>query len=140
MERHQLDIENAKNFITAGHALVTFQSEATGDHLTYKICASKDGQIFFVSFLRGADNENSYSYLGIIRNGQFKLTKKSNAGADSKVYKAFSYVWNSLANGRAPAKVQVWHEGNCGRCGRTLTVPESIASGIGPVCATLLGS
>jgi len=28
----------------------------------------------------------------------------------------------------------VFHEGACGRCGRTLTVPESIASGFGPEC------
>lgn len=28
-----------------------------------------------------------------------------------------------------------WHEGRCGRCGRRLTVPESIESGFGPECA-----
>lgn len=32
-------------------------------------------------------------------------------------------------------KVEVWHEGKCCRCGRKLTVPESIESGIGPECA-----
>ena len=31
--------------------------------------------------------------------------------------------------------LEVWHEGRCGRCNRALTVPESIASGIGPECA-----
>jgi hypothetical protein len=33
----------------------------------------------------------------------------------------------------------VWHEGRCGRCGRKLTVPESIESGFGPECASILG-
>jgi hypothetical protein len=32
--------------------------------------------------------------------------------------------------------VEFWHEGKCCRCGRKLTVPASIASGIGPECAT----
>jgi hypothetical protein len=28
----------------------------------------------------------------------------------------------------------VHHENHCGRCGRTLTVPESVERGIGPDC------
>lgn len=32
-------------------------------------------------------------------------------------------------------KVEVWHAGSCCRCGRKLTVPSSIESGIGPECA-----
>lgn len=37
-------------------------------------------------------------------------------------------------------KVEVWHEGSCGRCGRKLTVPESIANGLGPECAEKVGA
>jgi hypothetical protein len=32
-----------------------------------------------------------------------------------------------------------WHEGICGRCGRRLTVPESIESGFGPECRKAVG-
>jgi hypothetical protein len=32
------------------------------------------------------------------------------------------------------ATLEFWHEGRCGRCGRRLTVPDSIASGYGPEC------
>jgi len=138
MERHELD-GNEKEFITAGNATVTFQSEVTGCHLTFKVTESPDGQLHFVKFLNGQDNENDFSYLGIIRNGKFSLTKKSKAGQDSKVYKAFSYVWNALSAGKSPSQVTIWHEGKCGRCGRTLTVPSSIATGIGPVCAEEMG-
>ena len=31
--------------------------------------------------------------------------------------------------------VRALHSGCCGRCGRKLTVPESIDTGLGPVCA-----
>jgi hypothetical protein len=30
------------------------------------------------------------------------------------------------------------HEGKCGRCGRLLTVPSSIESGIGPECSKIM--
>lgn len=32
-------------------------------------------------------------------------------------------------------RVEVWHDGKCGRCRRDLTVPESVARGLGPECA-----
>lgn len=32
-----------------------------------------------------------------------------------------------------------WHEGVCGRCGRRLTVPESIEMGFGPDCLEKMG-
>jgi hypothetical protein len=41
-----------------------------------------------------------------------------------------------VTDGPMPAELEVWHQGSCGKCGRPLTVPESIASGIGPVCAS----
>jgi len=31
-------------------------------------------------------------------------------------------------------KLLYYHEGKCGRCARKLTVPESIISGLGPIC------
>jgi hypothetical protein len=33
-----------------------------------------------------------------------------------------------------PESLEIWHEGSCLRCGRKLTVPESIESGYGPEC------
>ena len=45
------------------------------------------------------------------------------------------YAKARLAAGSMPANVEINHEGRCGRCGRALTVPESVASGIGPESA-----
>jgi hypothetical protein len=47
---------------------------------------------------------------------------------------AFAWFWDRLRNGNLPEQVEVHHEGRCGRCGRALTVPESIESGFGPEC------
>jgi hypothetical protein len=37
-----------------------------------------------------------------------------------------------------PECIEIWHEGKCGKCGRQLTVPSSIETGIGPECIKTL--
>ena len=45
-------------------------------------------------------------------------------------------VWVLAWQGAAlPEGYEARHEGRCARCGRALTVPESIDSGFGPECA-----
>lgn len=49
--------------------------------------------------------------------------------------KVFPWLWSYINAARdLPVQVEVWHEGRCGHCGRRLTVPESIADGLGPRC------
>lgn len=45
-------------------------------------------------------------------------------------------ILREIAKDPRAASIRYGHElGSCGVCGRTLTDPESIAAGIGPVCA-----
>ena len=73
--------------------------------------------------------------------------KKSTIGKGAPSALAFRWLWAHLterisvgpwlSTGKAgflPISVRFWHEGRCGRCGRTLTDPESIKRGLGPVC------
>lgn len=135
--------QDVRKFVLGGNATFTIESVGTGTRFTYKVSASKDegtrtGRgVFLVSLLTGPDNTSDYAYLGIIPKDDpmsFRLTAKSRAGADAASVKAFTWLWRQVSTGRLPASVKVWHEGSCGRCGRTLTVPESIASGFGPEC------
>jgi hypothetical protein len=128
---------DARAFMAAGKATVTLQSKATGVRFTYKIGVSEDGQIHFVSLLRGADNETAFSYFGYIRRGVFfHGAAKAKVAHDAPSVKAFSWAWRALQLDVLPAALEIWHEGRCGRCNRKLTVPTSIANGIGPECAT----
>lgn len=129
----------ARQFIRAGNAIVTFVSRKSGERFTYKIRASEDGSIHFVSVLNGPDNGGDYVYLGIIRRDVFARTAKSRIDADAKSAVAFKWVWQQIAAGRMPGSLEIWHEGACGRCGRRLTVPSSVASGYGPECITMVG-
>jgi len=126
---------NARAFMAAGKATVTLQSRRTDTRFTYKITASQDGNIHFVKVLTGADNESSYSYFGYIRRGVFfHGGTKAKAGYDAPSVRAFDWTWKMLARDELPALLEIWHEGRCGRCNRKLTVPSSIALGIGPEC------
>lgn len=123
-----------RSYITGGNATVTIMSGKTGTRFTYKVTASKPdaGQmpIFFVGLLSGPDNERDYRYIGIVTASGFRWTRKSTVTETAPSFQAFAWLsrhWES-------DQVEIWHEGRCGRCGRKLTVPDSIASGFGPEC------
>lgn len=138
---HLLSSANAAlSFMTAGKATVTLRSAETGNRFTYRIKSSDDGKVHFVSLMQGTDNESSFSYLGTIRGDVFYHGKKSKIAADAPAAKAFAWAFNRIAGDKLPGSLEVWHEGRCGRCGRKLTVPESIESGLGPECANMLDS
>lgn len=136
-----------KQFILAGKSYFTIHNTDTDKRFTFKVCRLTDDEgkpandnIWFVSVLTGSDNENSYSYMGIIRDGVFRLTKKSKMTSDATSVKAFGWLWNTIsADINLPERVDFHHAGRCGRCGRKLTTPESVESGFGPKCITLLG-
>jgi hypothetical protein len=139
-------IADIQAFMIAGNAVVTFKSLKTGTHFTYKISPAPDQatgeprkDFFFVGVLSGSDNTSDYKYLGFFNTTQMVYrhgTAKSKIAADASSAKAFAWVFNQVFIRREmPDDVlEVWHEGKCGRCGRRLTVPESIASGFGPEC------
>ena len=141
------DPQAVRTYVLGGNATFTITSVSTGTRFTYKVSASKDedpprssrrhGGVFFVSLLNGPNNEADYAYIGIIPKDDplsFRLTAKSRATEEAASVKAFKWFWRQVSVGRLPASVEVHHEGSCGRCGRTLTVPSSIESGFGPEC------
>lgn len=130
---------DARAFMLAGKAIVTLVSKKTGTRFTYRV--AQGNNVLFVGLLNGPDNTEDYKYLGrITQEGTFWCGRKTprvgdiHPGAPSA--QAFSWAWAKLAAGVLPETLEIWHEGKCGRCGRRLTVPESIAQGFGfgPEC------
>lgn len=131
-------------FVLAGKSRFTLVSVASGQRFTYRIKASSDGQVHFVSLLNGPDNETQYAYFGYIRRGVFfHGGAKAKVSADAPSAKGFAWFYKLLSqtagNANLDPRIEFWHEGRCGRCGRALTVPESVASGFGPECAGRIG-
>ncbi len=138
METGRLEtVEAVREFVAAGNATFTLKSVKSGSRFTFKVKLSDDKRMSFVSLLRGADNETDYSYLGLIRNGTYEHGRKSMISKDAPSAKAFAWLYSTvMPSALIPASLEIWHEGKCGRCGRKLTTPESVARGIGPECAT----
>lgn len=142
-----------RQYVMGGNATFTLKSRKTGDRFTYKVKSSKkdrdafwstgnqDKTTYFVSVLSGPDNTNDYRYLGLLKlhgDGHYDFchTAKSPDRA-AKSFVTFKWFWNLLEQGcHISDGIEFWHEGSCCMCGRTLTVPESVARGIGPECAS----
>lgn len=137
--------EQVNEFMLAGNATITLVSKKTGTRFTYKVTApenSKGAVSHFVKVLTGQDNEGHYQYLGQIYDHQdYTHGKKSKIGPDTPSAKAFRWFFQMVIVERHEPEekgMEIYHEGKCGRCGRKLTVPESILRGIGPECANHL--
>jgi hypothetical protein len=133
-------VEDIQNFIFAGHSIFTIESEVSKVWYTFKMeHPKKDTNTFFVSVLRGPDNTDSYSYVGMVKKNEkfFTLTKASKYKEDSTCVKAFGFFFRNLMKNYLHPEMNFYHMGYCGRCGRPLTVPDSVQRGIGPVCANL---
>lgn len=135
-------IESAREFALAGNAILTISSLKTGNRFTYRVRQATDKEtkapiadMYFVSLLNGPDNENDYCYLGMVRNGRFTLTKASKGGETAPSVVAFKFFMSTPI---LHPQMEIRHEGFCGRCGRKLTVPESIDAGIGPECIKMM--
>jgi hypothetical protein len=130
----------SREFVTAGRAIFTIQNP-TGEYYTYRVNTPKDAPAgagpYFVSLLTGSDNENDYTYIGMLdkASGNVRLTKASKYQDDTKPVKVIRWALANVWNERVwPDGYSMRHEGRCGVCGRTLTTPESLDFGIGPEC------
>lgn len=127
-----------------GSATITLESLKSGNRFTYKISQARDKEsgvaqdCYFVGLLVGPNNDADYKYIGRIARSVFwagrKYPKAGDISPHAPSVKAFAWAWRALAQGTMPDQLAVWHEGKCGRCGRKLTVPESVKNGFGPEC------
>ena len=153
--------EAVRTFLFAGNARFTLRSLKTGMRYTYRVNVNKkdlkdptkkDDPAYFVSLLRGADNERDYKYIGVMHGTRFSITTASRLPRTSPSVQALIWFLDAMEQQKdiladrlsaldggtssgVVAKIEFWHEGRCACCGRVLTVPESIASGWGPECA-----
>ncbi len=147
-----------RQFIEAGRAVITIVSKASGNRYTFRFSRPDEAdtqlhnQAFgtrpiWVSLLSGQDNEADYSFMGTIfparSTTELRPSSRSKVGTTAPSWIAMMWFLDCLYGDevdqeRLLRQAEVWHEGRCGRCGRKLTVPESIAIGFGPDCAGTL--
>ncbi len=147
-ETHELKNGNLKNFIFAGNSTFTVVNEITGNRFTFKVRNSNyktpepktPSDIFYVSVLTGQDNNSAYTFLGTFFGGKNELyrhspkSKITNLANSNKVVDWFFNYF--LKSPNKYSTIKVYHSGKCGKCGKKLTTPESVESGLGPYCGS----
>jgi hypothetical protein len=138
----------ALDFILGGKAFVTFLNTKTDNRFTFKVVKHKKEDLFFVNVLTSPD---VYTFIGTVNStGSFRHSRKSKITGESQSVKVFTYVFSKLQTIITPATetteaitalpdfIEIYHSGRCGKCGKRLTVPESIDSGFGPDCIKMV--
>jgi hypothetical protein len=136
------DVEAVRAFAFAGNARFTLVSERTATRFTYQLKrpredGSRERFPFFVKVLTGPCNTEDYGFAGTVwsdARDRIAPSARAKIGGGAPSIVALRWFLSRLALGDISG-VEFWHEGRCGRCGRTLTVPDSIERGIGPECA-----
>ena len=137
IQKAQLQSTDAiREFIFGGNARFTLKSKKTGNHISFRIKKAKDGDAYFISAAKQADEgAGGFNYAGWMKAGETKVrtSAKSNVNL-SGARAALDWTLRNVNKAEMPAQLEVWHEGKCCRCGRKLTDPVSVARGIGPEC------
>lgn len=144
--RGLLNNNDVKAFILAGKALFSVENSVTKNHLTFKVekkeyskeekeHAEDTGyrlpEIYFVKYCTQCE---VFSYLGLIRDGEFSATKNS-PSVESTSFKGFEYIFNHyIKSNDHDSRLEFYHEGRCAYCGRIMTDPDSVKRGFGPTC------
>ena len=154
MSHVMTDRAAVRQFMFAGDARFTLTSVKTQTRFTFRVRVPEDNGTpgpctHFVGLLNGPDNESSYAYMGQFYRdasspdnfaGRYQHGKKSKVSETAPAAKAFAWFITQLrVNPRVLDLVEFRHEGRCGRCGKTLTTPESVDTGFGPECSAKLG-
>lgn len=131
-----LDTRISEEFDVASHnGVITVRSSHSGEHRTFKITTQAEDAEFapgerILSVLAGPDNTHDYMSIGFVKHeGRILLWKKHRGTQMEKITRVLQQVSKYRDMG-----FEYLAEGRCRRCGRPLTTPESIRSGIGPVC------
>jgi hypothetical protein len=132
MKSHKLNNGQALEFIFGGKSIFTFLNTKTENRFTFKVKKHKTDDIFFVQVLTSPD---VYQFIGTLKSQSFFYSKKSKISKEAQSVRVFDYVFKNLIQNTLPEFIEIWHQGKCGKCGRTLTVPQSIQSGFGPECS-----
>jgi hypothetical protein len=111
------------------NGVFTFRNPKTGGHRTFQVkCQPKDSNFApgqrVVSLLVGPDRE--FQQFGFVTD-RVHLWKKYRDSPN------FTFYAKMLVE---PKDMEVLAEVSCRVCNRPLTTPESILSGIGPICAS----
>lgn len=115
-----------------------------GGHRTLRLQTVEDdksqnaGVKQWLAYLSGSDNEGDYTSIGFVYGATVTLFKK-NTGKYQDIVAAAKFLLKNADKIGEYGKQYAIRSGKCYVCNRKLTTPESVAAGIGPICASKRG-
>lgn len=151
-ESAEISLFDVLEHILGGYSVITLHSLKTGVKFTYRIEQMVDyvhgkpvkKDMYYLNLKTGPDNYTDYSYAGVIQKNNnkwaFRFTKKSNMTEDSLGVTIFVMLLSKLQQNfevlnTLRTSLKVYHDGSCGKCGKSLTDIISVNTGFGPVCS-----
>jgi len=121
---------------------ITVTNRETNEHRTFRIrTMPKDAEFApgkrIIGVLTGPDNTASYTNFGFVNGDKIFVWKSKKGSSDKKSsFEWYAYMLEALALGidSFKKKYEVLVSGRCYVCNRKLTDPDSIKTGIGPIC------
>ena len=142
------DYDSIRRFLLGGKASFTIQDKLNKVHVQLRLDTHWHNDKLYV--LKGLYGPLQYHWLGTVFVKQdgfigFKLGKTAKASLEETRIKYFLALLRRINAAHLsktdattewiPKHIEFLHEGSCGVCGRPLTHPESIHTGIGPICS-----
>jgi hypothetical protein len=131
--------DNSKQYVADGWYTIVGPQ---GGHRTLRLQTvesteqfKNDGVKQWLSYLAGADNVGDYKTVGFVHGNEVTLLRKYE-GRYNDIMAAARFLVRNAANIGEYGRQYALRSGKCYVCNRKLTTPESIAAGIGPVCAS----
>ncbi len=135
MLQNQIPKDKVQAYALAGKACVILYNTKTSTSVKFWLIAKYKGNDITAWWIYTDADKTEYigfitKGLGLqLRNPENSMTLKQKAGIP-----AFEWFWPRLVRKELPDTMCVLHNGYCGRCGRPLTDPNSLITGIGPIC------
>ena len=126
--------------ITTHNGEITMHNPATDGHRTIRIRTQKVDASFapgerILYLLNGHDNERDYLPFAFVKaDGRVIVWARYRGNGVPSAYELLAKMIQNPAPYEAVG-VSYLFSTTCRRCNRTLTTPQSIQNGIGPVCA-----
>lgn len=129
------DSESVREYIFAGKACFTLVNTIRGTRITYILKRSKRMPECIFVYVK---INNEEKFMGCVwEETRFTLSKKSQVSDRSTEVLTMVWFMQHINHLTEYPNLDIYHDGCCGRCGKQLTVPESIATGLGPECAKI---
>ena len=144
-EPHQIDSASFRTFMFQGRAQFTLENPVANTHISFIVKkarrphgAPEETRIFNVCVKAIGDHITGKVFIGQIDRKRGILRNSGTISSKHPGVQTINWIirnWMRLEEYETTGKIKIYHLGYCCKCGMTLTVPESIKNGIGPICS-----